>query len=175
MFEITEAPPAPRLMLRGGPEVAARAGAALGLPLPLAPHGTAQAGDRAALWLGPDEWLLLAPSDALAAALAGLPHSLVDVSDGFDALILCGPAAARALSAGCPLDLHAGTFPPGMATRTVLGRAGIILWRLADEEWRVEIGRSFAAYGLAFLTEAGRGIEESMFFFEKKNQKTFIR
>ncbi len=173
MFEITEVPPTARLILCGDTIVAASAGAALGLALPLAPHGTARAGDRAALWLGPAEWLLLSPPVALAAALAELPHSLVDVSEGFDALILRGPAAARALSAGCPLDLHAGTFPPGMATRTVLGRAGIILWRLADEEWRVEIGRSFAAYGRAFLTEAARGVQESMFFFKKKNQKTF--
>ena len=175
MLEIQDAPPASRLVLRGDAEVAARAGAAIGLALPLAPHATAAAGDRAALWLGPDEWLLLAPPDGLAVCLDGLPHSLVDVSDGFLALILRGPAAARALSAGCLLDLHTAAFPPGMATRTVLGRAGIILWRLDDNEWRVEIGRSFADYGRGFLTEAARGIQESMFFFEKKNQKTIVR
>jgi sarcosine oxidase subunit gamma len=163
MIDIAEAPPVARFSLRGDAIVAARAGAALGLALPLAPHSTAQAGECAAVWLGPDEWLLLSPPNDLAAALAGLPHSLVDISDGFAALVLRGPAAARALSAGCPLDLHTAAFPPGMATRTILGRAGIILWRLADDAWRVEIGRSFTAYGRALLIEAARGIDEGMY------------
>lgn len=161
MFEIAEAPPATRLMLRGAPEVAARAGAAFGVVPPLEPCRANQAGERAALWLGPDEWLLLAPSDAdatkLAAALEGLVHSLVDVSDGTEALLLHGAGAALALSAGCPLDLHPDAFPPGMATRTVLGRIGITLWRRGAADWWVEVARSQAAYARAFLAEAGRG------------------
>ncbi len=159
MVEITDAPPAIRFNLRGGADVAARAGIAFGVTLPLAPHGAIEAGGRAALWLGPDEWLLLSPDgDApdIAAALADLPHSLVDVSDSTDALILRGPGAARILSAGCPLDLHPAAFPPGMATRTVLGRIGITLWRRAPDEWRLEIARSLVGYARAYLTEAAR-------------------
>src|SRR5204862_236244 len=86
----------------------------------------AQAGARAALWLGPDEWLLIAPEPAprrfaaaLAEALTGLPHSLVDVSHRQSALALSGPQATTLLAAGCPLDLDVGPFPVGMCTRTI--------------------------------------------------------
>jgi polar amino acid transport system substrate-binding protein len=103
---------------------------------------------------------LLTPpgNDGTPAALAGLPHSLVDISDGFAALALHGPGAARALSSGCPLDLHQAAFPIGMATRTVLGRIGITLWRRAPAEWRLEVPRSHAAYAQDFLAEATRGM-----------------
>lgn len=163
MVEIATAPPAHRLILCGDAVVADRAGIAFGVALPQMPGRVTEAGHRACLWLGPGEWLLLAPdgddpAPALHAALAGLAHSLVDVSDGFAALVLSGPGAARTLSAGCPLDLHERAFPPGMATRTVLGRIGIALWRRGAQEWRLEIGRSHAAYARDFLTEAARGL-----------------
>ena len=161
MVEIAPAPPAQRHILCGGPAVADRAGVALGLALPLQPCRAVEQGSRAALWLGPGEWLLLLPGNyapSLPAALEGLPHSLVDVSDGYEALTLRGPGAARALSAGCPLDLHPAAFPPGMATRTVLVRAGITLWRRTIDEWRLEIARSFTPYSRAFLAEAARGM-----------------
>lgn len=163
MIEIVEAPSCIRLLLRGDASVAAQAGAAFGVALPLVPCRAAEAGARAALWLGPDEWLLLAPfgeaaEAGLAEALSGTAHSLVDVSDGFAALVLRGAMAAQVLSAGCPLDLHDTAFPVGMATRTVLGRAGITLWRRGAQEWRVETGRSLAAHTGAFLAEAARGL-----------------
>ena len=57
------------------------------LPVRLGPAG--QRGERAALWLGPDEWLLMsegqsveALSAALEAGVEGAPHSLVDASTG---------------------------------------------------------------------------------------------
>ena len=162
MFEAAAAPPVARFILRGDAEVVARTAAAFGVAPPLEPCRATESGPRAALWLGPDEWLLLAPDAqflaALAAALADLPHSLVDVSDAYETLTLSGPAAARTLSAGCPLDLHPSAFPPGTATRTVLARTGIILWRRAETEWRLEVGRSYAAYAQDFLSEAARGM-----------------
>jgi sarcosine oxidase subunit gamma len=161
MVEIMVLPPARRMALWGDTTVADHAGAAFGLALPHQPCRAVEAGPRAALWLGPGEWLLLGPDGddpPLAAALAGLPHSLVDISDGFAALALHGPGAARALSSGCPLDLHQAAFPIGMATRTVLGRIGITLWRRAPAEWRLEVPRSHAAYAQDFLAEAARGM-----------------
>jgi sarcosine oxidase subunit gamma len=150
--------PAPcRFILRG------RAVAGFGLALPMAPRGVAEAGARVALWLGPDEWLLLAPPDeapAIAASLAGA-DSLVEVSDAFVALRVEGPRAARLLSAGCPIDLHPDMFPPGTATRTLMGRAGVTLWRLGPEAWHLEVARSFAAYVRGFLAEAARGLPEA--------------
>lgn len=161
MVEILPAPPTRRLVLWGDATVADRAGPAFGVPLPTTPCRAAEAGPRAALWMGPGEWLLLSPDNtapSLSAALANLPHALVDVSDATAAFTLHGPGAARALSAGCPLDLHPDAFPPGMATRTVLGRVGATLWRRGPDLWRLEVPRSTAAYARDFLAEATRGM-----------------
>lgn len=157
--------PAARYVLRGADEVRAAAERALGVAVPASPCRAAVAGERAALWLGPDEWLLICPearSAELAALLGGalqqLPHSLVDVSHRQGALTVSGPAAATILAAGCPLDLDASAFPVGMCTRTRLAKAEIVLWRTEPEVFRVEVWRSFNAYVSQFLAEAARGM-----------------
>jgi sarcosine oxidase, subunit gamma len=154
--------PAARLSLRGGPEVRAASGAALGFELPASACRASLANSRAALWLGPDEWLLLAEDGeewaALRAALAQVPHSLVDVSHRQTALAVCGADAPTLLAAGCPLDLDPQAFPVGMCTRTVLAKAQIVLWRTAPETFHLEVWRSFALYVWAFLAEAERGM-----------------
>ena len=106
--------------MRGGPDVAAPVGAAFGALPPLQPLRAASEGLRAALWMGPDEWLLIA-EDAepgigakLEAALAGVPHALVDVSHRQCAIEVSGAGAARLLNAGVPLDLDLAAFPVGM-------------------------------------------------------------
>jgi sarcosine oxidase subunit gamma len=158
-------PPAARHILRGGSKVRAAAENALGLPVPVTACRAGSQGERAALWLGPDEWLLISPEPrgdetaaALRAALAELPHSLVDVSHRQVALEVSGPQAPTLLAAGCPLDLDASAFPVGMCTRTMLAKAEIVLWRTAGEAFRIEVWRSFAPYVSAFLGEAARGI-----------------
>jgi sarcosine oxidase subunit gamma len=157
-------PPAARWVLRGAEAARAAAERALALPVPATACRAARAAERAALWLGPDEWLLLAPpADAalgasLAEALAGLPHSLVDVSHRQIGLSVRGPHAATLLASGCPLDLGARAFPVGMCTRTMLGKCEVVLWRTAAEEFRIEVWRSFATYVARFLEEAARGM-----------------
>jgi sarcosine oxidase subunit gamma len=156
-------PPATRLILRGRPNAVEAAGAALGFSLPHIACRAATHGERAALWLGPDEWLVLAPdaegralADALEAAMAGTPHALVDVSHRQSGLTIAGPHAAATLNAGCPLDLNSAAFPVGMCTRTVLAKCEITLWRTAEIMFRVEANRSFLRYVWRFLEEASR-------------------
>jgi sarcosine oxidase, subunit gamma len=155
-------PPAARFVLRGSPAVMAAAGAALGLNISDIACRSASAGGRAALWLGPDEQLLLAPAAdggaialELSQALSALPHSLVDVSHRQIALEVSGSQAQNVLSAGCPLDLHLESFPVGACTRTVLGKCDIVLWRSCVARFHVEVWRSFADYASRFLAEAG--------------------
>lgn len=158
-------PPATRYILRGSPAVRAAAEQALTLQLPASACRAVPDGERAALWLGPDEWLLIAPDGvsaslaaALSEALQALPYSLVDVSHRQIALVLNGPQAEMLLAAGCPLDLDTRAFPVNMCTRTVLGKAEVVLWRTATQRFRIEVWRSFAAYVSAFLAEAELGI-----------------
>lgn len=155
-------PPATRFVLRGAAPVMTSAGAALGLNISDVACRSAQSGERAALWLGPDEQLILVPlqeGDAvrreLDGALAGLPHSLVEISHRQIALEVSGPSAQNLLNAGCPLDLTEGAFPVGMCTRTVLGKCDIVLWRTGAATFHVEVWRSFAEYASRFLAEAG--------------------
>jgi len=156
------APFAARWILRGGPEVSLAVGAAFGAPPPLEPLRAAAEGARAALWLGPDEWMLIAEDEAselggaLEAALAGFPHALVDVSHRQCAVELAGPGAARLLNAGVPLDLDPEAFPVGMVARTLLLKAEITLWRREAERFRLEVARSFAPYVAAVLTASAR-------------------
>ncbi len=155
--------PAARFILQGGPEARRLAGDALGVSLPEAPCHANAVANRAALWLGPDEYLLLGPeADArmlfadLEAALLGIAHSLVEVSQRQVAVQLKGPDASTLLNSGCPLDLDPAEFPVGMCTRTLLGKAEIVLWRRSAEEYHLEISRSFSDYVRGWLREAGQ-------------------
>jgi sarcosine oxidase subunit gamma len=80
----------------------------------------------------------------------------VDVSHRQIAFEVTGAHAHLALNAGCPLDLHLESFPVGMCTRTILGKADIILWRTDAIVFHVEVWRSFAEYAAQFLAEASR-------------------
>lgn len=142
-----------RLSLRGDP---AALGAAFGIALPVQPCRAATAGGRTALWLGPDEWLLLAPPGTLDTGAAVEGGAVVDVSHRQVGLRLHGPAVADALAAGCPLDLHHKAFPPGMCTRTVFGKAEVVLWRVGADEFHLEVWRSFRGYVQALLDQAMR-------------------
>jgi sarcosine oxidase subunit gamma len=156
----TPCPPAIRFILRGGHDAAASAGAGFGAPLPLDPLRSATAGPRSAFWLGPDEWLLLAEDSdpalgaSLEAALAHVPHALIDVSHRQGALEVSGPGATRLLNAGVILDLDPSAFPVGMVARTLLTKAEIVLWRRAPDLFRVEFSRSFGPYVTAILAQA---------------------
>jgi len=158
-------PPATRYVLRGGPDVRAAAEGAFGVGIPSRACRASAQGGRAALWLGPDEWLLIAPdaaagalASALSSVLDGRPHSLVEVSHRQTGFTVSGPQAALLLAAGCPLDLDESAFPVDMCTRTMFAKAEVVLWRAAPQAFRVEVFRSFAAYVSQYLAEAARGM-----------------
>jgi len=162
-FALAKTPDCARVVLRAAPTDAQSIDVAFGAAPSPRPMRAAERDARAALWLGPDEWLLLAPGETaeslarqLEIALAETPHSLVDVSHRQIGLDVGGPLAARALNAGCPLDLSVRAFPVGMATRTLLGKCEIVLWRRGPERFHAEVWRSFADYAWDFLVEAAR-------------------
>src|SRR3954468_22722876 len=160
--ELELLPPAARFVLRCRPDGISANGESFGVALPNACRAAA-AGTRAALWLGPNEWLLLGPENeahAIAAqfsrSLAQISHALVDVRHRSAAIVVRGPQAGVLINHGCPLDLSHAAFPVDMCTRTLFGKAGIILWRTADQTFRLDIERSFAVYVWQMLVEARR-------------------
>jgi sarcosine oxidase subunit gamma len=152
-----------RFILQGGRAVREGASRAFGVALPEGACRAHSDRDRAALWLGPDEQLLIAPiadgqnlQAELGAVLQGLAHSLVDVSQRQSALAVTGPRARDLLSSGCPLDLDPEAFPVHACTRTLFARAEVVLWRPDAEEYHLEIPRSFSGYVLEWLREVVR-------------------
>lgn len=158
-------PPADRLVLQlkagRGADLPAAAGA-FDLSGPL--NSVRGAPERFAARIGPGEWLIVCPEGegvetkaAMAGDLAGRFFSLVTVGHRNAALGVGGPHAADILNAGIALDLSDAAFPPGSATRTLLGKAEVVLVRVGAA-FRVECWRSFAPYVHAFLTDAAREV-----------------
>jgi sarcosine oxidase subunit gamma len=148
-------PPMQRWMVHGAP-AAARG---FGVPLPRQVCRANTEGARAALWLGPEEFLLIAPQSdpvALPEADDDADGMLLDVGHRQVALAISGAAAEIVLNAACPLDLNVSAFPVGMCTRTVLGKCGIVLWRTGADRFHLDVARSFAAYAHALLSEAAQ-------------------
>jgi len=141
--QLAAVPPVARLILRG----------AVHSMTPPPPCRAIVHEGCAVLWLGPDEFLLLAP-DAIAPSVVA--DCVVDVSHRDTALTVAGPRAAWAINAFCALDLDQSAFPVGMCTRTLFGKSPIVLWRTATDGFRIEVARSFAPYVWACLEEARR-------------------
>lgn len=150
-------PPAGRISLRA-PEASITAlSRALGVSLPKSPKTSTAKARRTALWLGPDEWLVIDEEggDPLAdCARVKALHSAVGISHRNVAISVSGPAAADTINAGCPQDLSFAAFPVGACSRTILGKAEIVLLRIEDDTFRVECWRSFSDYVLGFLARA---------------------
>ena len=154
-------PDAAKLVFRGRATAVDAVGPAFGVALPAEACRFATKDGRTAYWLGPDEWLLQAVGEdpaavfaSLAAPLAGHSHSLVDVSHRSQAFALAGGAAGYLLNHGCPLDLSLRAFPVGMCTRTIFGKATIMLSRAAPEVFHIDAWRSFAPYVWQLLDQA---------------------
>ena len=160
-------PAAARFSLRLDPAAAQTLGTIAGFSLEVPINRCAVSGGRIAARLGPNEWMLLVleyDEEAIAAkidaALAGRFYTLVDIGHGTAAFEVSGRHAPDVLNSGCPLDLAPKSFPTGSATRTLLGKAEIILMRFDDAPvYRVECWRSYARYVHDFLLEAARAFE----------------
>lgn len=157
---LTPAAPASRLSLRCPQKALPELSKALGLDLPQRPKATATKGCRSALWLGPDEWLIIDEDDGadLMAICSGIPdlHSAVDISHRNTAILVEADRAEDVLSAGCPQDLSPERFPIDSASRTIFGKAEIVLWRTGERAFQVECWRSFSGYVFGLLEAAAR-------------------
>ena len=122
------------------------------MPLPLEPNTARDDGARAALWLGPDEWLVLGPPHSagdlvaeLASPLDGMHRSIVDVSANRVTIVLGGPDRLEVLASGCTLDLHTRSWRTGMSAQTMFATAQVLLQERGDTT-RVLVRPSFAGY-----------------------------
>ncbi len=155
------AAPAERISLRARAEDVGALSAALGLDLPVKPKRSVSANGRTALWLGPDEWLVIGDEGTglmQAAQSSGILHSATDVSHRNTAILVSGPGAAEAINGGCPQDLSLEAFPVGACSRTLFGKVEVVLLRTAEDAFRMEVWRSFSGYAFGLLQESAMDV-----------------
>ena len=148
--------------VRAEPGSAAHAAlaAATGVGLPSAVGKVAgDAQGTAVLWQGPDEFLVVAPegstlADELVTALGSDAGQVVDLSANRTIIELSGPSARLVLEKGCPADLHPRSFAVGTAISTVLGPVPLLLWKTAEDTFRLLPRASFADYTARWLLDA---------------------
>jgi len=136
--------------------------AVAGLSLPTEPNTVTEEGGAAALWLGPDEWLItcdferaLSLETALRARFGANKGTVVDVSAMRTILRLEGTAAREVLMKGCRLDVHPRAFAAGQCRQTLLAKADVLLHQIDDAPvYEIYVRHSFAHYLAAWLLDA---------------------
>ncbi|MET8853171.1 sarcosine oxidase subunit gamma family protein [Amycolatopsis sp. NPDC004625] len=106
------------------------------------------------LWMGPDEYLVLAEpgrQTELEAALSRESDAVVDVSAQRNVFRLTGSRRADVLAHGCSIDLE--TAPPGTCVQTLLARTGIVLL-VREDAFMLLVRQSFSDYFEAWLADA---------------------
>jgi sarcosine oxidase subunit gamma len=150
-----EEPRLSQVSLRTAPEVVLR----LPFDVPAEPNTAASAGGRDALWLGPDEWLLVTnePAEQVVAsideALAGEHHAAIDVSANRAIVELRGEERFALLATRCPIDLDRRSWRDGRCAQTLFGRAPVLLHE-RNGATRVFVRPSFGGYLVDLLVAA---------------------
>jgi sarcosine oxidase, subunit gamma len=130
--------------------------AARALDLPLEANTVRADGERHALWLSPDEWLVVEPGGdpvAIARKLEACPDGWVTTVD-LSSNRVAFEATRTVLEGGCSLDLHPRVFGPGRCAQTLLARAPVIVEALPSGRFRVFARASFAGYVRGWLDDA---------------------
>ena len=135
--------------------------AAVGVDLPATRRAVFDGG-RGALWMSPDELLLLMPHGdapaalaALSKALGGVHHLAVEVSDARAVFRLTGDldVVREVLAKLTPADLSPGAFAEGEVRRTRLGQVAAAFW-IEEDGVTVVAFRSVARYVFDLLSNA---------------------
>jgi sarcosine oxidase subunit gamma len=160
-LELRERPFLTHLDVRADDAGRAAVGERLGIALPETPN-TWTVGEPSALWLGPDEWLVVGQPDlqdvlgrGIADVLPATTGAVVDVTDQRTVLELSGPCARDVLAGACAIDLHPRAFGPGDCVQTLLAQSGVILaQRAAAPTFWIFVRRSFADHLALWLLDA---------------------
>jgi sarcosine oxidase subunit gamma len=150
--------------VRASGDVVHRVGAALGLTLPVESNTVATDGERDALWLGPDEWLLIDARESaerieatVRSSFAPDWGSVVDVSANCVAVDLSGPTARDLLARACSLDLHPRKFGTGRCAQTLLAGTHGIVWQIDNQPtFRLLVRASYKAHLARWLADVER-------------------
>ncbi|OFI37603.1 sarcosine oxidase subunit gamma [Arthrobacter sp. SW1] len=121
----------------------------------------------ATLWLGPAEFLVVAPENAheslggdlvpaLVEALGDGQGQVVDLSANRTVFELSGVRARDVLEKGCSLDLHPRVLKAGTALSTEIGHIPVILWKSGEDTFKVLPRASFTDFLGRWLVDGMR-------------------
>jgi sarcosine oxidase, subunit gamma len=154
-------PPQGYIGLRGNPADAGfqdGAASALGIRLPEKPCTFTRSGAVKALWLAPDEWMIVAPRArlvpllrGLGKALSGIRSQVVDTSGGYTEIVVQGRNVSDVISHASVYDLQ--RLGEGRVVGTTFGKSAVYMYR-EDNGVCLLVRRSFADYIWRFLVRA---------------------
>ncbi len=128
-------------------------------------------GDMAALWMSPDELMLLCPYEAaneMAAQLVaklGDAHALVvNVSDARANFVLRGAGLREVIAKVAPVDMAPDFVAVGEVRRTRFAQVAAAFWLADDEAARIVCFRSVAPYLFDLLSTVARPGTEVGYF-----------
>ena len=147
--------------LRCEDNIKAKLEALFGTPLPTEPNKVASMGTRRAIWLGPDETLLMIEEEQEAEfmlnlkALLGTAHyAATPVSDAIKIFRLGGTRRLDVLAKGCALDLHPASFKQGDCAQSMLAHAAITLAADTPDSLLLFCRTSYSDYVTSWLKDA---------------------
>lgn len=137
--------------------------AALGMTLPHEPRSSTLSGERQALWLSIDQWLITAPltdraglTASLDAAAAGQFAAITDMSDARAVIRLEGAGARETVMKGAAADLTRSDV--GTVRRMMFADIAAMAHVISDDPDAIDIYvfRSYAEYAWDWLEAASR-------------------
>tara|TARA_R110002074_G_scaffold29280_5_gene83917 strand:- start:206 stop:775 length:570 start_codon:yes stop_codon:yes gene_type:complete len=160
---LRELAPTGQVNLRGKAGEAAFTGgvkSVLGLDLPTEPNKVATGKDWKALWLSPDEWLIVGGNDAgelvvtLEEKLAGQHVAINDLSANRTIFALEGPHSHKVLMKSSEVDFHPRVFAPGDCVQTLIAKSQAIVEQVDPETFHIYVRASFSRYVGGWLARA---------------------
>lgn len=160
---------------------------ALGIPLPTTPRRSTRGHygtePRQALWMSPDQWLILLSPDRVAEALNSLAEAreiidanlmATDMSSARSIIRLHGDGVREVLMKAIAVDFLPPAFSPGDVRRCAFSNIAAMVYCRSDtpDEFDLYFFRSYTAFALAWLRRAAMPAAQVHLFRDGKNSRT---
>ena len=154
----------------------------LGFELPKQPRNSTAFGDVKAMWLSPDQWLILCARNkatelALELTNAVLKsHALVvDVCDMRSIIRLEGDRAKEVMMKACSLDFGHSECTPGYVRRVRFAEIAALFNIMDEKTIDLYVFRSYAQFAWDFLLKAARKGSEVQAFSASRQAKSLSK